>query len=110
MPDLASFDFEALRGIWGVPRSPISGAREELQWHHIKGRGRMKDPDDRKIHSSVFNAIPLTDAEHDCGVVNEPELQAFFLRKAREKVFYAVARGQYVLTDIDNLFLEKYPL
>lgn len=104
MSDLASFHLPTLYKIWGEPRSVLSGLRD-IQWHHCRGRGGKHN---RKMHSSPLNAIPLTDAEHDSGVVNQPELRLFFLRKAQEKVFYAIARGEYELTSIDKEFLQLY--
>lgn len=105
--DPAAFDFDALARIWGEPRSVLSGLRE-IQWHHIEGRSG-KDPEKRRIHSSLFNAIPLTDAEHDWGAINQPELKEYFHRKAYTKVIGAAAIGIYELTEEDRQYRLKFP-
>ena len=103
--DPAAFDFEQLHAIWGEPRSVLSGLRE-IQWHHLEGRGGKYD---RKTHSSPFNAIPLTDAEHDWGAINQPELKEYFHRKANSKVNLAEATGRYTITEEDRQYREKFP-
>ena len=62
------------------------------------------------MHSSPFNAIPLTDDEHDYGAVNQVELKEFFHRKALETVFRAYSLGYYEVTEIDRQYLRYYQL
>lgn len=108
MKDLASFDFQILTNIWGRSRCILSGVFS-TQWHHIEGRGGKKE-EDRLICSSPFNAVPLGEIVHAYAPVNDPDLHAFFRRRAEEKVRYAVACGRYEITEIDRAFLHKYPL
>lgn len=105
--DEAAFDFDLLQRLFGRPRCLFSG-EYNTQWHHIKGRGNKKDADDRRMHSSPLNAAPLIEKIHMYAPLHDMEIEEFFLRKAFERVTYAIARGAYELTDIDRAFMQRY--
>ncbi len=107
MSDLASFNTEVILNIFGIPRCLLSG-HFEIQGHHITGRGSMKNPESRKMHSSPFNYAPLSPDIHAYAPLHCSELQNFFLRIAGEKVMYAIMQNRYELTELDLLFLQKY--
>lgn len=62
------------------------------------------------MHSSVFNAAPLSHAVHAFAPLHDPDLESFLLRYVNKRVMYAVAQGTYELTEVDMAFRKAYPL
>ena len=72
--------------IWSNPYCLLTGTNY-FDIHHIKGRGGKHLQD---MHESPFNKVPICRAIHIGGAKHQPEIEAFFLRKVREKVMGAV--------------------
>lgn len=68
----------------------------------------MKDSENRKMHSSLFNCAPLSTNCHAFGPLHDTDIESFLLRKAAEKIFFAAGRGLYLITEYDLAFLEFY--
>ena len=104
--DLAQHSRESLRQIYGeypmcMGMNCINRAQD---WHHILHRGNAKDSEDRKMHSSVFNASHLCRKCHDKGDIHTREVEEYYLKKVRARI----ALTNYELVEIDRQFLEKY--
>lgn len=106
MSDLASFNKIQLLNIWGMyPRCLLSGRREHVEFHHAMGRGGKYN---RKIHSSIFNAVPLDHDIHAFAPLHDTDLQSFFLTAVSKHVMTAVVIGNYELTESDREFRNQY--
>ena len=103
MSDLASFNQADLSLIWGYHPSCQFCGKPAHDFHHICGRSNKKNPEMRKIHSSVLNAAPLCRGCHD-GKLHDVDTRTILLDKVEKQV----KRSEYLLNNTDILFLEKY--
>lgn len=103
--DPADFDKDELEAIYG-PNPPcfISPYDKAQDPHHIFGRGGKRE--DRFIFSSVLNHAPLCRKIHDgCPLLNTRGFRQSLYDHAFKHVSLAVAKGNYALTDTDQLFM-----
>lgn len=73
-----------------------------VQFHHVLGRNGKHD---RKLHSSILNAIPLSQTIHRGPLRDHPDQRRVYLRIAFEKVAEAIGQGRYELAEIDRAFM-----
>lgn len=106
MGDLAHFPRPFLLLIWGRYPACVypECKRSAMDWHHIKKRGNSKDKQDRKIHSSVFNAAPVCREHHTDGTRHDFEIEQLYLNRVRDRINAAGHNP----TSIDVSFLQKY--
>ena len=71
--------------------------------HHTCQRGNKKNNEDRKIHSSVFNSIPLCRDHHE-GNLHSIDKRQFFLDIARKRI----ENSLYSPTITDKKFIWKF--
>ena len=108
--DNAHFRQKDLEAVWtGYPCCVLTVQHSPVDFHHVLGRGYVfgspKKSDDRKIFSSVLNAVPLHRLVHDGPMRDSPEMRLLFLRIARQHVMNAIAQGNYELSDADRDFM-----
>lgn len=111
--DPASFRDSDVEAVYPDPacfhtaRRPSPTVR--LERHHIVGRGG-KDPDDRLIHSSIFNMAILEQPIHKGPLRDHATQRQVYLELAFTNGMRAVGQGRYVLKDLDRAFLSRYGL
>lgn len=111
MRDPASLRPADLAVVWGLTPVCVFTLSREVEFHHIVGRGqvhgvKLTDPD-RKLFSSVFNAIPISRAVHHGPLRDAREVRALFLRLANDRVLEAASYGRYEVTELDRRFLDE---
>lgn len=80
---------------------------QPIDKHHVMGRGG-KDPDDRRIHSSVFNCGLLRRDVHEGPLRDDPAQRTVYLKVAYRHGMAAVGGGRYELREEDRAFLRLY--
>lgn len=111
--DPSSFRDEDLLAVHGPAPTCFQTAKRHMQdgqpvdKHHIYGRGG-KDPEDRRIHSSVLNCAIIRRDIHHGPMRDRPAQREAYLDAAIDKVFSAAAGGDYELRDEDRAFLQLY--
>lgn len=103
--DVASFNKTSLEQIYGPqPNCFILPSRKASEFHHIFGRGGTRE--DRFIFSSVLNACPISREPHDtCPLLNARGFRQALFDHAFKHVSYAIGRGNYTMSETDQLFL-----